>query len=450
MPIGTIDGELIAAQRRDAHARNARTRTALFAAPTPYTIDAGDVLQITVWDHPELVAAQGNPGSQQVRPADPPAGFVVDQGGNLAFPYVGELHVAGMDTSEIQAALRARLSKWFVAPQVTVRVASYRANRVYIDGGVHSLGAQPVNDTPMTLLEAVTRAGGFTADADQSRIALVRSGAAYPIDLPALIDERVDSLCLALSLAGVAVAMFVSIGAPARGACLTRIDMKGLQFGVTNFLSGGIALVTVPAAKAMCGASFAGMLSLFASVTAVGNLLPRAISIAQLPDLVKRKKDNAPLGAVLSKMRRNIDLSNLIVFFANLVIVAGLTYRHGFDGGSAYGVLAAGVLLALQCSAGVIGVVSSNVMMVFEKSAVTARINIGTSMLFAALLGGSVAVGGETGFFLMLASAVIVTLIRNGIVAMVARQVCAEHANAIGSARVAQMPPAPVASGARR
>ncbi|CAI8692399.1 MULTISPECIES: polysaccharide biosynthesis/export family protein [Burkholderia] len=192
VPIGPIDGELIAAQRREASAQEERTRAALFAVPAPYAIDAGDVLQITVWDHPELAAAQGNPGTQQVRAADPPAGFVVDQAGNLAFPYVGELHVAGMSTSEIQSALRARLSKWFVAPQLTVRVASYRANRVYIDGEVRAPGAHPLNDTPMTLLEAVTRAGGFTADADQSRMTLVRDGAAYPVDLPGLIRERVD------------------------------------------------------------------------------------------------------------------------------------------------------------------------------------------------------------------------------------------------------------------
>ncbi|VWC80856.1 sugar ABC transporter substrate-binding protein [Burkholderia lata] len=192
VPIGPIDGALIAAQRRDARAQDERTRAALFAASAPYTIDAGDVLQITVWDHPELAAAVGNLGNQAVRPADPPTGFVVDQAGNLAFPYVGELHVAGMSTSEIQAALRTRLLKWFVAPQLTVRVASYRANRVYIDGEVRAPGAQPLNDTPMTLLEAVTRAGGFTADADQSRMTLVRAGAAYPINLPGLIRDRLD------------------------------------------------------------------------------------------------------------------------------------------------------------------------------------------------------------------------------------------------------------------
>ncbi|HIC7210184.1 TPA: polysaccharide biosynthesis/export family protein [Burkholderia stabilis] len=192
VPIGPIDGALIETQRRDARAEGERIRAALLATPAPYTVDAGDVLQITVWDHPELAAAQGNPGTQQVRAADPPAGFVVDQAGNLAFPYAGELHVAGMSTSEIQAALRTRLSKWFVAPQMTVRVASYRASRVYVDGEVRTPGAQALNDTPMTLLEAVTRAGGFTADADQSRMTLVRDGDVYPLDLPGLIRDRLD------------------------------------------------------------------------------------------------------------------------------------------------------------------------------------------------------------------------------------------------------------------
>ncbi|WP_321901943.1 hypothetical protein [Burkholderia cenocepacia] len=251
------------------------------------------------------------------------------------------------------------------------------------------------------------------------------------------------SLCLALSLIGVAVAMFVTIGAPGRGVFAMRLDMKGLQFGLTNFLSGGIALVTVPAAKAMCGASFAGMLSLFASVSAVGNLLPRAISIAQLPDLVKRKKDKAPLDTTLGAMRRNIDLSNLVVLVINLAMVAVLTYRAGLEGDDRYMALAGGVSLAIQCAAGALGVVGSNVMMAFEKSAVTARINIGTSTLFVALLGGSVAIGGEAGFFCMLASAVVVTLIRNGIVVLHARRVCSSYAASIGAEDI------PVPSGGR-
>ncbi|MEK2605566.1 hypothetical protein [Burkholderia arboris] len=257
------------------------------------------------------------------------------------------------------------------------------------------------------------------------------------------------SSCLAVALVGVAVAMFAAIGVPGRRAFSMRIDVKGLQFGLTNFLSGGVALVTVPAAKAMCGASFAGMLSLFASVTAVGNLLPRAISIAQLPDLVKRKKDRAPLDATLGAMRRNIGLSNLVILVANVAMVAGLTYRYGLDGDGVYVVFAGGVLLAIQCAAGVLGVVSSNVMMAFEESAITARINIGTSSLFVALLGGSIAIGGDAGFFCMLASAVIVTLIRNAIVVMQARRVCAAYAGSIGAVDVADLKTVPASSGAR-
>ncbi|VWC80927.1 hypothetical protein BLA50215_01236 [Burkholderia lata] len=257
------------------------------------------------------------------------------------------------------------------------------------------------------------------------------------------------SLCLAVTLIAVAVAMFVAIGAPARRALSMRIDVKGLQFGLTNFLSGGIALATVPAAKAMCGASFAGMLSLFSSVTAIGNLLPRAISIAQLPDLVKRKRDKASLDTTLSAMRRDIDRSNLVVLVANLAMVAGLTYRDGLDGNGAYAVLAGGVLLAIQCAAGVLGVVGSNVMMAFEQSAVTARINLGTSSLFVVLLGGSVAIGGDVGFFCMLAAAVVVTLIRNAIVVMHARRVCAAYAESIGAADPAGRRAMPAAPGAR-
>ncbi|WP_423761631.1 hypothetical protein [Burkholderia sp. NLJ2] len=257
------------------------------------------------------------------------------------------------------------------------------------------------------------------------------------------------SLCLAVVLVVVAAAMFAAIGTPDRRTFSMRIDVTGLQFGLTNFLSGGIALVTVPAAKAMCGASFAGMLSLFSSVTAIGNLLPRAISIAQLPDLVKRKKDKAPLDATLGAMRRDIDLSNLVVLVVNVAMVGGLTYRYGLDGNGVYTVLAGGVLLSIQCAAGVLGVVGSNVMMAFEQSAATARINIGTSALFVVLFGGCVAIGGETGFFCMLVSAVAVTLIRNTIVVLHARRVCATYAESIRALDVADMQAMPAAAGAR-
>lgn len=150
-----------------------------------YTIGPADVLQITVWDHPELVAAQGAQTQPNPRPADPPAGFVVDQAGHIQFPFAGNVEVAGLTPAQIQKKLVAALTVYFQNPQVSVRIASFRSRQVYIDGEVHAPGVQLLNDVPMTLAEAIGRAGGFTDNADQGRVLLTRSGRTYVLDAAA-------------------------------------------------------------------------------------------------------------------------------------------------------------------------------------------------------------------------------------------------------------------------
>ncbi|QGZ56181.1 sugar ABC transporter substrate-binding protein [Paraburkholderia acidiphila] len=160
----------------------------LSAVPQPYTIGAGDVLQIVVWDHPELAAAVGTTQSQaSTRPGDPFSGFVVDQSGELTFPYAGTLHVAGLRAEDVQRRLTAALGRYFIKPQVTVRMASYRAHEVYVDGEVRSPGVVAVNDVPMSLYEAISRAGGFSDTADQSDLVLVREGKSHRINLTQMV-----------------------------------------------------------------------------------------------------------------------------------------------------------------------------------------------------------------------------------------------------------------------
>jgi polysaccharide biosynthesis/export protein len=161
----------------------------LFGDPGPYRIGPGDVLQITVWDHPELAAALGQQGNGPNRPSDAPAGFLVDHEGNLQFPYVGNLHVAGDSAETVQRKISADLSKVMVKPQVTVRVASFRAAQIYIDGEVRSPGAQSINDIPMTLTEAINRAGGFGPNADQSHLVIVRDDKTYPINVAQMLKN---------------------------------------------------------------------------------------------------------------------------------------------------------------------------------------------------------------------------------------------------------------------
>lgn len=188
VPMTAIDLDLIRQLRRSEDDERVMRNRLLFERAEPYRLGAGDVLQITVWDHPELVAALGTqPQGTAARESDPLQGFVVDANGKIQFPYVGGVEAAGRTVDELRQALAARLATVFVKPQLTVRVASYRAKQVYVDGEVHRPGVQPINDVPMTLYEAISRAGGFTGAADQSRMTLVRGSTAYPLDLASML-----------------------------------------------------------------------------------------------------------------------------------------------------------------------------------------------------------------------------------------------------------------------
>ncbi|MGU7771936.1 polysaccharide biosynthesis/export family protein [Burkholderia sp. MR1-5-21] len=187
--ITKIDAGLIRALKARADQQLTAQAGLLAAPPAAYRIGPGDVLQITVWDHPELAAAQGAATQATPRAADPAAGFVVDQKGGVSFPFAGTVPVAGLTADAAQARIASALSRVYRAPQVTLRVASFRSKQVYIDGEVRTPGGQPVNDVPMTLYEALGRAGGMSPEADQSRIALVRGGVTHPLDLTRMLRD---------------------------------------------------------------------------------------------------------------------------------------------------------------------------------------------------------------------------------------------------------------------
>lgn len=161
---------------------------ALFGKPTIYKVGPGDVLQIVVWDHPELAAALGQP-AQNGKVTDAAPGFLIDESGDVQFPYAGTVHVAGKDVAGIQKELYRRLSTVYQKPEVTVRVASFRASQVYVDGEVRTPGAQSVNDIPMSLTTAISLSGGLSANADRSRVVLIRNGVPYKLNLDDLIKR---------------------------------------------------------------------------------------------------------------------------------------------------------------------------------------------------------------------------------------------------------------------
>jgi polysaccharide biosynthesis/export protein len=187
IPIQAIDLNLIKQLQTGESQMQIAQHLNLFAKPGPYKLGPGDVLQITVWDHPELAAALGQQ-TQTGKSSDPIQGFVVDGQGNIDFPYLSRpLHAAGQTVEQVQREVRNDLGREFKQPQVTVRVASYRSAQVYVDGEVHTPGGQSINDIPMTLTEAINRSGGFTANADRSHLTITRNGVSYPINLTQMI-----------------------------------------------------------------------------------------------------------------------------------------------------------------------------------------------------------------------------------------------------------------------
>ncbi|CAB3733017.1 hypothetical protein LMG1866_04806 [Achromobacter ruhlandii] len=165
----------------------------------PYRIGPGDILSIVVWDHPELVLptqtyAIGT-GVTELAFGDTASGipgYTVSSSGYIQFPYTGLLKVAGLTELQARNLIVNSSGKYIQNPQITVRVLGYRSKRVYVEGEVKTPGTVAINDIPMTLLEAINRAGGVLPTGDRSSVYVIREGRKTRVNLPALIDRGQD------------------------------------------------------------------------------------------------------------------------------------------------------------------------------------------------------------------------------------------------------------------
>ncbi len=148
-----------------------------------YRVGAGDVLSIIVYDHPELTI----PAGSERDAAD--TGNRVQPDGTMFYPYVGRLQVAGRTLEEVRRLLTSRLSSVITDPQVEVSVAAYRSQKVYVTGAVETPGTLPITIEPLTILDAISQAGGATPAADWHAMTLVRDGQRHRISLYELLRQ---------------------------------------------------------------------------------------------------------------------------------------------------------------------------------------------------------------------------------------------------------------------
>jgi polysaccharide export outer membrane protein len=143
----------------------------------PYRIGPGDMLYITVWDHPELTAPAG---SQQQTSAN---SRLVRSDGTLFYPYAGTIKAQGMTVDELRQALTSKLTKFVPNPQVDVAVTSYGSQLITLQGAFARNDPQQATTVPLTLAQAIGTAGIDLTHADMSDLVLSRDGHDYHIDL---------------------------------------------------------------------------------------------------------------------------------------------------------------------------------------------------------------------------------------------------------------------------
>ena len=160
----------------------------LFGKAPAYTIAPGDVIGIVVYRHPELMPNAGAVISQQSDPTGVSVapGFIVDGDGEISFPYIGRTKIEGMTERSAAEMISGKIKPFVKDPLVSVRIQSFRSRRVYVEGEVRTPGLQIFTDVPMTLAEAINRAGSITPAGDRSRVSLTRAERTMVIDLPLL------------------------------------------------------------------------------------------------------------------------------------------------------------------------------------------------------------------------------------------------------------------------
>jgi polysaccharide biosynthesis/export protein len=138
-----------------------------FLERPPYRIGPGDVLQITVWNEPQVSEA----------------GIIVLPDGKINLPLVGEVTVAGTTLKEAEIQLTTLFKPVITDPDVSVSIKESNSQRIFMVGAVRKEGAIKLV-TQLTVLQAIAEAGGLSEFARRGKIYVLRNQGGKQIALP--------------------------------------------------------------------------------------------------------------------------------------------------------------------------------------------------------------------------------------------------------------------------
>ena len=125
-------------------------------AQSPYRIQPGDILSVSVWKEPDLTGD-----------------VIVHPDGTFTIPLVGEVRASDRPIAEIKKDVTESLQRYISEPIVTIGLRSTVGKKVYIIGQVNAPGAYTVSQ-PTDVMQALSLASGMTAYASVNKIRILR------------------------------------------------------------------------------------------------------------------------------------------------------------------------------------------------------------------------------------------------------------------------------------
>ncbi len=133
------------------------------------TVTAWDPTVVTPFNPP--VYAYAKEGEEKVQPAEQLQTYLVDKEGNIIFPVLGKVHLAGLSKQEANETLRKEIENYVKDVNVNVQIVNYKVTMM---GEIARPGAVTVSNDRLTILEAIGRVGDCTINANRTNVLVIR------------------------------------------------------------------------------------------------------------------------------------------------------------------------------------------------------------------------------------------------------------------------------------